>query len=64
MRMKMKSFLPTGNTNGIGLCVAVIEAQLLYLVFYLANFIALKNFLCLEQSAADQQITFNSSVII
>ena len=61
--MKMRYFSPTGNTDGINLCVAAIKAQLLYLVFHLTHFIALRNVLCVEQSAAGKQITLNRSVM-
>ena len=61
--MKIRCFSPTNNTDGINLCVAAIEAQLLYLIFHLVHFIALKNILCVEQSAAGQQIILNKSMM-
>ena len=59
----MRCFLPINNTNGINLCIAAIEVELLYLVFHFAYLIALKKVLYIEKLVASQQTILNRSVI-
>ena len=61
----IRCFLPTGNIDGIDLCVAGIEVHLHYLAPHIGqeHFNVLTSALYIEKSIVGQVITLNKSVM-
>ena len=62
----MRCFLPTGNIDGIDLCVAGIEVHLHHFTSHIGweHFNVLRNTLCVEKLVVGQVITLNKNVMI